>query len=344
MLSLLFEPLIFSKMFILYIFSLLLALILIFLIIKTIEVNKGREKANERYASTKVEKFADKNSVKEISILPLIDSESVNDDLETENGVSYLISTDDKQIVLDLGFNRAKKHPSPLLKNMKVLGKSFENIDYLVFSHAHLDHLGGMNEQKTKTFSISQSYVETPKITVYSPVKIKPSEFNPQLDKIIISEKPITIVPGVYTIGNIPRHLFIMGYVEEQALALRLDGKGIVLIVGCGHQTIQRILERTKQLFDEDIYAVFGGLHFPILKRGNISLMSVVQFIVGSDNAPWNGLREKDVFDAIESIKNENIQLVGLSPHDSSEWSINEFKKAFGDKYVDIKVGKEINL
>lgn len=331
-------------MIILTILILLIVVISIFFTIKTIEVKKGREVANEKYASTKVEKFEDKNSVKKISILPLIDSESINENLKTENGVSYLISVDDEQILLDLGFNRAKEHPAPLLHNMKILEKSFDDINYIVFSHTHLDHLGGMKEQRSKTFSISQSFVKTPKIPVYAPVKIQPSKFNPQLDEINISEKPSIIASGVYTIGNIPRHLFIMGYVEEQALALRLEGKGIVLIVGCGHQTIQRIIERTKQLFDENIYAVIGGLHYPILKKGEISLLSIVQFIVGSDNAPWNGLSKKDVFEAIESIKAENVAFVGLSPHDSSAWSINEFKKVFGNKYVDIKVGKEITL
>jgi len=241
---------------------------LVFIMIKTKEVNKGRELADKKYFNTEIEKTTDQSTVNSISIMPLIDSKSMNDELSTENGVSYLISVDEKQILLDLGFNRKKEHPSPLLKNMKTLEKSFKNIDYIVFSHAHLDHLGGMNEQKTKTFSISQSYTETPEIPVYAPVKVQPSKFNPQLNDVKIIDKPMRITPGVFTIGNIPRHLFIMGYVEEQALAIRLKGKGIVLIVGCGHQTIQRIIERTKQIFDENIYAVFGGLHFPIGHRG----------------------------------------------------------------------------
>ena len=155
---------------------------------------------------------------------------------------------------------------------------------------------------------------------------------------------PQEISPGIYTIGNIARHLFLMGYVEEQALAFKLEKKGIVLVVGCGHQTIQKIIERTKQLFDENIYAIIGGLHFPILKKGNINLISIIQYVVGSDSAPWKGLSEKDVFQAIESIKKENVAFVGLSPHDSSEWSIQKFKKAFGDKYIEIKVGKKIEL
>lgn len=328
----------------LYIFTPLILLIFIFLLIQNYNVNTGRKLANKNYTNTIVNKFDDKSSVNNISIMPLIDSESIDNNLKTENGVSYLISTDNKQILLDLGFNRKKEHPSPLLHNMKILNKSFENIDYIVFSHAHLDHLGGMNEQASKTFSISQSKVDTPNIPIFSPVKISPSKFNPQLNSVVLSKEPTIIDKGVFTIGNIPRHLFIMGYVEEQALAIRLEGKGIVLIIGCGHQTIEKIIERSKQLFDDKIYAVFGGLHLPILKKGKVDLMSFVQYVVGSDYAPWKGLNEKDVFEAIEIIKKEDVKFIGLSPHDSSEWSINVFKKAFGDKYVDIKVGDEINF
>ncbi|MBN2758538.1 MAG: MBL fold metallo-hydrolase, partial [Bacteroidales bacterium] len=301
-----------------YIFIIFLALVFIFLVIKTNEVENGRKFANKKYLNTEIDKFTDYESISKISILPIVDSESINENLKTENGVSYLISADNEQILLDFGFNRAKKHPSPLLHNMNLLEKSFDEIDYIVFSHAHLDHLGGIKEQKSKTFSISQAKVDTPKIPIFSPVKISPSEFNLQLNDIKVTENPTVISKGIYTIGNIPRHLFIMGYVEEQALAIRLNGKGIVLIVGCGHQTIQKIIERTKKLFDDNIYAVFGGLHFPILKKGGINLMAILQYVVGSDYAPWEGLKEKDVFDAIEILKAENVQHVGLSPHDSS--------------------------
>jgi 7,8-dihydropterin-6-yl-methyl-4-(beta-D-ribofuranosyl)aminobenzene 5'-phosphate synthase len=164
------------------------------------------------------------------------------------------------------------------------------------------------------------------------------------LDDVTVTKDPVMITPGVYTIGTIPRYLFLMGHVEEQALAVRLEGKGIVLILGCGHQTIQRVIERTKKLFDDPVYAVFGGLHLPVLKRGHIGLLPIIQWIVGSDRPPWKGLSEKDVYEAIESLMAEDVQLVGLSPHDSSPWSINEFRKAFGERYVDIKAGKEIVL
>ena len=321
--------------------SFLVIALAVFYFLKTAEVDKGREIAEKKYAQTKVEKFENPHALTKLSILPLIDSESMNKNLKTENGVSNLIQADDKKILLDIGFNKDKEHPSPLLHNMSELGKSFDEIDYLVFSHLHLDHVGGMAEQKAGKFSLSQGKVETPDIPVYAPDKLQPSEFNPQLKNITVSQAPTEIAPGVYTIGTIPRHLFLMGYIEEQALAFKLAEKGIVLVVGCGHQTIQRIIERTKALFNEPIYAVFGGLHLPVNGK---TFFSKIQYIVGSDYAPPNGLKEKDVFEAISSIKAENVQLVGLSPHDSSAWSIQQFEEAFGNNYVDIKVGKEIIL
>lgn len=45
-----------------------------------------------------------------------------------------------------------------------------------------------------------------------------------------------------------------MGYVLEQSLAVNVEGKGIVLIIGYGHQTIEKIIERAQELFDEPIY------------------------------------------------------------------------------------------
>jgi len=61
----------------------------------------------------------------------------------------------------------------------------------------------------------------------------------------------------------------MMGYTAEQNLAINIKDKGLALIVGCGHQRIERVIERAKQLFDIPIYAIIGGLHFPI-KGGRI--------------------------------------------------------------------------
>jgi hypothetical protein len=35
---------------------------------------------------------------------------------------------------------------------------------------------------------------------------------------------------------------------------------------------------------------------------------------------------------------------MSLSPHDSSDWSLEQFRNAFGNKFVELKAGKEMNL
>jgi 7,8-dihydropterin-6-yl-methyl-4-(beta-D-ribofuranosyl)aminobenzene 5'-phosphate synthase len=133
-----------------------------------------------------------------------------------------------------------------------------------------------------------------------------------------------------------------MGRTLENSLAVNVAGKGIALIVGCGHQTIERIIDRTRALFDEPIYAIIGGLHYPVY-GGRIMIGPVnIQRIVGSDRPPWTGIRESDVDSAIAAIKAVSPKIVALSPHDSSDWCIDRFRQAFGEAYVDLKVGQEI--
>lgn len=54
------------------------------------------------------------------------------------------------------------------------------------------------------------------------------------------------------------------------------------------------------------------------------------------------GISESNVQNAIAAIKKVSPKIVALSPHDSSDWSLDQFRQAFGNAYVDIQVGKEI--
>lgn len=330
-------------MYILYLLIALIIVVFLFLTTKVNQLQHGKQKAYEELRQLHFGKISSFGSVKKLSILPLIDFYTDKKELKTEPGVSYLIRADNTTILLDVGYNVGKTHPSPLLENMQALGISTKDIDAIFISHLHLDHLGGMNEQRKKIFSVSQGPVELNKIPVYAPDYLSPSEWNsePYVDVI---RDPKVLKPGIVSIGVHPRYLFIMGYTLEHSLAVNVEGKGIVLIIGCGHQTIERIIERAQEIFDEPIYAIVGGLHFPInggrIMKGPVN----IQYIVGSDNTPWNGLKEQDVANAIDLVGRVNPQLVSLSPHDSSDWSIEQFKKAFGNKYVELKVGKEILL
>lgn len=328
-------------MIMLYILLAIVIIISLFLASKVKQLNRGRTKVDEELRNLQVNKISPFGSVKQLSVLPLIDCYSASEGLKAEPGVSYLIKADNTTILLDVGYNIHKSHPSPLLENMKKLSVSVKDIDMIFLSHLHLDHVGGMTEQRTKTFSLSQGKVDLKEIPVFAPDYVAPSQWN-SAPKVEVIKQPRVIRPGIASIGVHPRFLFLMGYTLEHSLAINVEGKGIVLIIGCGHQTIERIIERAKALFDEPIYGIIGGLHFPVnggrIMKGPLN----IQHIVGSDNPPWNGLNEDNVKSAIDSVKQVNPQFVSLSPHDSSDWSIEQFRQAFGKKYVDLKVGKEI--
>lgn len=300
-----------------------------------------RKRVDRELAQTRVDKIMSPGSVKSLTVLPLIDYFKARPDLKTEAGVSYHITADGREILLDVGANGKKEHPSPLLHNMKKLGIELRKLSMIFISHAHLDHVGGMREQKTGEFSLSYGPVALPPVPVYSPVNLKASAHHPGLEVNVITD-PCVIADGIVSIGAIPRALYLLGYTCENSLAFRLEGKGIVLVIGCGHQTIEQIIKRTQALFDDPIYAIIGGLHLPAgggrLKIGPID----IQPIVGTDRAPWNKLNENDTLAAIEAVKSVNPVLVALSPHDSSDRSLDLFREAFGDAFQVIEVGKAI--
>jgi len=326
---------------ILFFLIFIIVAILILILLKTLQAKIGSQKANKEYDSFHPKKIDNLGTVKSLEFLPLVDFYAKDDSFKTEAGVSYLIKADDTTILLDVGFNSKKENPSPLIHNMNKLDVKIEDIDYIFFSHAHLDHLGGMKEQKNKEFSLTQGKINLAGKKVFAPTAVNPSKFNP--DAIVeVINNPVKIKNGIASIGTIPRFLFMMGYVEENALAINLKGKGIVIFVGCGHQTVEKIIERAKQIFDEPIYAIIGGLHYPVnggrIMAGPINL----QNLVGCERPIWNSLNENDVKHGIDAMNKEDLKIVGLSPHDSSDWSIEQFKSIFGDKYREVNVGEKI--
>ena len=327
----------------LYLILALLVFIGLVLALKIKQLKAGNKKAAAARASLKIEPLADIGSVNSFTLLPLVDYYTDDERLKTEAGVSYLIKADDTTLLMDVGFNKKKEHPSPLVHNMQALGVTLENLDYLFFSHLHLDHVGGMQEQKNSQFSLSQGPVSLPAVPVYAPTEMAPSHWNPGPEVKVINN-PQVLSRGVASIGVIPRNLFLIGYTLENSLAVNIAGKGIVLVVGCGHQTIERIIERAQQLFDEPLYGIIGGLHFPV-QGGRIMIGPFnLQNIVGKDTPPWKGINAQDVKSAIAAIQAVNPAFIALSPHDSSDWSLAQFQDAFGERCHELKVGRELKL
>lgn len=129
---------------------------------------------------------------------------------------------------------------------------------------------------------------------------------------------------------------------QEQALAVSVEGKAIVLIVGCGHWTLPRILTRAETLFNEPICGIVGGLHYPV-EGGPVEYLGTAPHkFGGTGKAPWEQVTAEELQANIDLVKKKELKLVGLSPHDSSPKSLEAFKSAFRDTYRDIKVGLPI--
>ena len=126
---------------------------------------------------------------------------------------------------------------------MQTLGIGSDDFDTIVISHNHVDHVGGMNWMRQETFSLGTEQIDLTGKRAFTPVPMTYPGLAP-----VHTEEPTVIAEGVATTGTIPRQLFI-GWVEEQALAVNVTGKGLVLIVGCGHQTVPKLVSRAQTVF-----------------------------------------------------------------------------------------------
>ncbi len=178
-------------------------------------------------------------------------------------GFSCFIQTKEKNILFDTGWDG-----DILISNMKLLGINPKDIDLIVISHSHWDHCGGL----ARLLNLNRD------LKVYIP-----TSFSKHLKKEIKKRTNIfyevqgltKICPEVFTTGEIEGSLLIGKTrisIKEQSLIFS-TAKGLVIITGCAHSGINKILNSANKL--GKIYSLMGGFHdfdeYNLLK--NISLI-----------------------------------------------------------------------
>ena len=300
---------------------------------------RAKAAADRDWAGRVDTRLAGIGEVEEVSILPLVERLTVGDPqhsrLRGEAGLSYLVKAGATSILFDTGLNLRGDERSPLVENADALGVDVAALDGVVISHLHPDHVGGLRMARHRTFGLSPAPLEPRGLPAYVPTEMT----HDRADVIPVSG-PRVIAPGVAVLPPLPAVVFL-GPVAEQALVVNVRGFGLVLLTGCGHPPMERILGVTEMVLDVPIGAVVGGLHLPVHPWGTPLLP---QAVLGNPHWPWQPIGERDATEVIEQIRGRGPRVVALSGHDSTPWTFEAFQQAFGDGYRTMRVGSELRI
>lgn len=269
-----------------------------------------------------------------------------NKELLPEHGLSVHIMWRERQILFDTGASDA------FVFNADKLGVKIQQVDFMVLSHHHYDHGGGLAHFLKKNLK-SQVFLRNSKFAeCYS----KPSVFVNRyagLDKSFIRDyqsrfefidKFSEISPNIFILTDISsyyqlpkgnRRLFVregdafkFDDFRHELIMVFKDTDGLVVFTGCSHRGILNMIKTVNDRFNGSVIkALFGGFHLVEKRRILKTLM--------------DGRKEIEAIG--EEIIKFPIQKI-YTGHCTSDKAFHILKRYLGEKLVSFSTGSEIEV
>ena len=238
-------------------------------------------------------------ALSELAITIVHDNNPCVDSLRTAWGFSAFVTGPERTILFDTGSDGAL-----LLENMAKLQIDPGRVDLVILSHIHGDHTGGL----------TGFLKENSRVQVFLPRSL-PARFKTAVQghgaAVVEVKEPQEICANVYTTGVLGRRI------KEQALIIRTQ-RGLVVLTGCAHPGIARIVKEVRRLHEGSILLVIGGFHLEWATKGKVESISA-------------------------AFRSYGIRYVAPT-HCSGDKARQLFQQSYGQGYVDAGVGRTITL
>lgn len=234
-----------------------------------------------------------------VTITILYDNNEHDERLTTAWGFSCLVEGPEKTILFDTGGDSAT-----LLSNMRTLGIDPRDVDVVVISHVHGDHVGGL----------AGFLEENHAVTVYLPQSLPDSIKGATRRagaEVVEVHDPVEICEHVYSTGELG------DWIKEQSLVIE-TARGLVVITGCAHPGVVNIVRRAKELTGEGVYLVLGGFHL-------------------------GGTGAAEIATIVEDFQQLGVQQVAPC-HCSGDVARRLFEEAYGENFTPAGVGCRLEV
>ena len=214
-----------------------------------------------------------------MKIITLVDNRTQSKSLETEHGLSLYIKTDDNlKILYDTG------QSDMFMRNALKLGLNMNEIDMVVISHGHYDHIGGLmgflKTNKTSKVYLNSTIFDYEYFSVKNGVK-KMNGFPPELleyrERFVLLNKNTAfnnfwLITNIKQMYDTPKGNSILyrqnkdieelDQFEHELILVINTQQGLCVLTGCGHNGVLNIVATVQEAVPhKEIHCLYGGFH-----------------------------------------------------------------------------------